>query len=98
MQCKYTKYSHGICSALHFYFNTPLLLQRTCMNRRMLHSLEKVRRNDDYSLGKVYLCSTKSLSNMLKRKIEDTLVQWKGSTGHKPLVIMGIRHPVARHS
>lgn len=102
MQCKYTKYSHGICSALHFHFNTPLLLQRTCMNRRMLHSLEKVRRNDDYSLEKVrrngdyslekvYLCSTKSLSNMLKRKIEDTLVLWKGSTGHKPLVIMGIR-------
>ena len=28
---------------------------------------------------------------MLKRKIEDTLVQWKNASGHKPLVIMGIR-------
>ena len=28
---------------------------------------------------------------MLKRKIEDVLVQWKCTDGHKPLVIMGIR-------
>ena len=28
---------------------------------------------------------------MLRRKIEDTLIQWKSTTGHKPLVIMGIR-------
>ena len=28
---------------------------------------------------------------MLKRKIEDSLTLWKDSTGHKPLVIMGIR-------
>ena len=28
---------------------------------------------------------------MLKRKIEDALVQWKSTDGHKPLVIMGIR-------
>ena len=28
---------------------------------------------------------------MLKRKIEDTLEQWKKTSGHKPLVIMGIR-------
>ena len=28
---------------------------------------------------------------MLKRKIEDTLTKWKNKTGHKPLVIMGIR-------
>ena len=28
---------------------------------------------------------------MLKRKIEDMLVQWKNTSGHKPLVIMGIR-------
>ena len=28
---------------------------------------------------------------MLRRKIEDTLLQWKNATGHKPLVIMGIR-------
>ena len=28
---------------------------------------------------------------MLKRKIIDTLLQWKNTTGHKPLVIMGIR-------
>ena len=28
---------------------------------------------------------------MLKRKIEDTLIQWKNKQGHKPLVIMGIR-------
>ena len=27
---------------------------------------------------------------MLRRKIEDTLIQWKSTTGHKPLVIMGI--------
>ena len=28
---------------------------------------------------------------MLRRKIEDTLTQWKNASGHKPLVIMGIR-------
>ena len=28
---------------------------------------------------------------MLKRKIQDSLIQWKDSAGHKPLVIMGIR-------
>jgi len=28
---------------------------------------------------------------MLRRKIEDTLKQWKYASGHKPLVIMGIR-------
>ena len=28
---------------------------------------------------------------MLRRKIEDTLKQWKSTSGHKPLVIMGIR-------
>ena len=28
---------------------------------------------------------------MLKRKIEDTLIQWKNTPNHKPLVIMGIR-------
>ncbi|MBR4148437.1 MAG: ATP-binding protein [Bacteroidales bacterium] len=28
---------------------------------------------------------------MLKRKIENTLIQWKNKPGHKPLVIMGIR-------
>ena len=28
---------------------------------------------------------------MLKRKIENTLLQWKNHTNHKPLVIMGIR-------
>ena len=28
---------------------------------------------------------------MLRRKIEDTLDQWKNTSGHKPLVIMGIR-------
>ena len=28
---------------------------------------------------------------MLRRKIEDTLEQWKSTIGHKPLVVMGIR-------
>lgn len=28
---------------------------------------------------------------MLKRKIEDALIEWKNRPGHKPLVIMGIR-------
>ena len=28
---------------------------------------------------------------MLKRKIEDTLLQWKNTPGHNPLVIKGIR-------
>ena len=28
---------------------------------------------------------------MLKRKIEDALIAWENKTGHKPLVIMGIR-------
>ena len=39
----------------------------------------------------MYLYSKDSLEKMLKRKIEDTLVQWKNTAGHKPLVIMGIR-------
>ena len=33
----------------------------------------------------------KYVIKMLKRKIEDALNQWKNTTGHKPLVIMGIR-------
>ena len=28
---------------------------------------------------------------MLRRKIEGTLAKWKNTSGHKPLVIMGIR-------
>lgn len=36
-------------------------------------------------------CSEYSLEKMLKRKIEDTLIQWKNRQKHKPLVIMGIR-------
>ena len=39
----------------------------------------------------MYLYSTNSLEKMLKRKIEDTLLQWKNTANHKPLVIMGIR-------
>ena len=42
-------------------------------------------------IGKMYLCCQIISHNMLKRKIEDTLTQWKNKTGHKPLVIMGIR-------
>jgi hypothetical protein len=42
-------------------------------------------------LEKVYICSENSFEKMLKRKIEDTLIQWKNKQGHKPLVIMGIR-------
>ena len=38
---------------------------------------------------------------MLKRKIENTLIEWKNRPGHKPLVIMGIRQCgktfIARH-
>ena len=39
----------------------------------------------------MYLCCQIIRHNMLKRKIEDTLTKWKNKTGHKPLVIMGIR-------
>lgn len=39
----------------------------------------------------MYICSKKSLEKMLKRKIEDTLTQWKNRQRHKPLVIMGVR-------
>jgi len=39
----------------------------------------------------VYLCTEKSFEKMLKRKIENTLIQWKNRKNHKPLVIMGIR-------
>ena len=28
---------------------------------------------------------------MLRRKIEAALIQWKNTSGHKPLVIMGVR-------
>lgn len=42
-------------------------------------------------MEKVYLCSKYSFEKMLKRKIEDTLIQWKNKQKHKPLVIMGIR-------
>ncbi len=38
---------------------------------------------------------------MLKRKIENTLIQWKNKPSRKPLVIMGIRQCgktfIARH-
>ncbi len=38
---------------------------------------------------------------MLKRKIENTLIQWKNKLSRKPLVIMGIRQCgktfIARH-
>ena len=39
----------------------------------------------------MYLCFWITLCIMLKRKIEDSLVEWKNKPGHKPLVIMGIR-------
>ena len=39
----------------------------------------------------MYLCTEKSFEKMLKRKIENTLIQWKNRKNHKPLVIMGIR-------
>lgn len=39
----------------------------------------------------MYLCDQIALRIMLKRKIEDTLSEWKNRQGHKPLVIMGIR-------
>ena len=54
-------------------------------------SLEKMSKNSEYSLEKVYLYSEYSFKKMLKRKIEGTLAKWKSTSGHKPLVIMGIR-------
>lgn len=39
----------------------------------------------------MYLCCWITLLIMLKRKIEDALVEWKNKPDHKPLVIMGIR-------
>ena len=54
-------------------------------------SLEKMSKNSEYSLEKVCLCSENSFKKMLKRKIEGTLAKWKSTSGHKPLVIMGIR-------
>lgn len=44
-----------------------------------------------FSFGKVYFCSVNSFEKMLKRKIEDTLREWKDSPDHLPLVIMGLR-------
>ena len=35
---------------------------------------------------------------MLRRKIEDTLREWKNTPGHLPLVIMGLRQCGARPS
>ena len=54
-------------------------------------SFEKMSQNGDYSLEKVYICSKNSFEKMLRRKIEGTLAKWKNTSGHKPLVIMGIR-------
>ena len=54
-------------------------------------SFEKMSQNGDYSLEKVYICSKNSFKKMLRRKIEGTLAKWKNTSGHKPLVIMGIR-------
>ena len=42
-------------------------------------------------MEKVYICRQITLNTMLKRKIEDTLIEWKNKPEHKPLVIMGIR-------
>ena len=42
-------------------------------------------------MEKVYFCSVNSLEKMLKRKIENTLKEWKDTPNHLPLVIMGIR-------
>ena len=53
--------------------------------------MEKVRRIIKKSLEKMYHCSRIKYQTMLKRKIEDALVQWKNKPGHKPLMIMGIR-------
>jgi hypothetical protein len=43
------------------------------------------------SFEKVLSITKNSFEKMLKRKIKDTLEQWKNTSGHKPLVIMGIR-------
>ena len=45
---------------------------------------QKLVKKNVYSLPDIILI-------MLKRKIEDTLAEWKNKLGHKPLVIMGIR-------
>ena len=39
----------------------------------------------------MYFCTEKSFEKMLKRKIENALIQWKNRKNHKPLVIMGVR-------
>ena len=44
-----------------------------------------------FSFGKVYFCSENSFEKMLKRRIEDTLREWKDTPEHLPLVIMGLR-------
>ena len=36
-------------------------------------------------------CRKINVIDMLKRKIEDTLLEWKNTSSHSPLVIMGIR-------
>ena len=39
----------------------------------------------------MYICSENTLKKMLKRKIEDTLREWKNDPEHLPIVIMGLR-------
>lgn len=53
--------------------------------------VEKNVKKSKYSLKKVYICSENSLKKMLKRRIENTLREWKDTPGHLPLVIMGLR-------
>ena len=52
-------------------------------------------------MKKVYLCTVNTQGKMLRRKIENTLFQWKSKPGRKPLLIMGIRQCgktfIARH-
>jgi len=57
-------------------------------------SLEKVAVFVEKSLGKVYICTEMSfekIADMLKRKIETALEQWKRTVNHKPLVVKGCR-------
>ena len=52
-------------------------------------------------MKKVYLCTVNTQGKMLRRKIENTLFQWKSKPNRKPLLIMGIRQCgktfIARH-
>ena len=56
----------------------------------MKKSLEKIEKNLIIAL-KLYILYIKEKCAMLRRKIEKSLIAWKNTPGHKPLIIKGCR-------